>query len=205
MRTSPAQSFLRGACIVGLLVSPGCASTPSQPANPPPDPNCPASAAPPAPTSPTPSACPDFWIGAWTANIPAGGTLPNGSKTTTPVKAADAAFKPLFDGCTYLERWDTVPMADGKSRRGIGIHRRDPATGAWSQTWIDNQGAEHTSEGQDFERGVRYSPTAPPADGALRRQTIVPQPGGAVRNYGEVSKDSGQTWQVEFEFNYTRK
>lgn len=159
-----------------------------------------------APHNP-PAACPDFWTGAWTASIPAGGALPGGTVATAPVKAADASFRPLFTdpgSCTYLERWDTVPMADGKPRRGVGVHRYDRETRAWSQLWIDNAGAESTSAGQDFERGVRYTPTVPPADGARRRQTIVPMPGGTVRNYGEASRDNGQTWQVEFDFTYTR-
>ena len=151
--------------------------------------------------------CPDFWTGAWTASVPPGGTLPGGAQATTPVKAADASFRPLFvdpGSCTYLERWDTVPMSDGKSRRGVGVHHYDRKARTWSQLWIDNAGAESTSAGQEFERGVRYTPTVAPADGAQRRQIIVPLPGGNVRNYGEASRDGGKTWQVEFDFIYTR-
>lgn len=48
-------------------------------------------------------------------------------------------------------------------------------------------------------------PDAPPPYGALRRQTIAPQQGGGLRNYGEASRDGGETWQREFDFHHTRR
>lgn len=149
----------------------------------------------------------DFWLGDWTAFIPAGGPLPDGTRTETEIQAANARVEAIVDGCGYLEHWDSVPLRNGHINRGKGIHRYDSQLNRWCQLWISNSGKENTSVGQPFEGGVRYvSKNAESGDKSVReRQTIVPLPDGNVRNYGESSVDEGKTWSVNYDFVYRRK
>lgn len=149
----------------------------------------------------------DFWSGAWTAIIPAGGPLPSGAAAPSDVVAAAAKVAPILDGCAYLEEWDSEPFGNGQVSRGKGFHRYDAASGKWRQVWVDNSGRENISVGEPVAGGVRYLSERKNAKGemVLSRQTIAPLPDGKVRNYAETSADGGKTWALSYDFHYQHK
>ena len=80
-----------------------------------------------------------------------------------------------------------------------------PGSNSWRQIWVDSSGSwvEFTG-GMDGETMVLTGPWAGAANGrdGIVRMRYSRQPGGAVRQHGQVSTDNGATWTNSFDFTY---
>ncbi|RYD63493.1 MAG: hypothetical protein EOP58_11305 [Sphingomonadales bacterium] len=148
-------------------------------------------------SAPTPATAPcasanhrafDFWIGKWDVTPFAGGPL-----------VAHSRIEGLYDGCAIRENW--MPL---KGSGGGSLSNYDAE--GWHQTWVDSSGArvlfEGGYQGEAMVLTGHWRGIANGKDG-LVRMTYTRQPGGAVRQKGDVSADNGQTWTPSFDFLYS--
>ena len=78
----------------------------------------------------------------------------------------------------------------------------------WNQLWIDNQGNTLKLKGQfDGESMVLISDPAINRDNhiVINKITWTPLENGDVRQLWESSQDGGNSWQVLFDGNYSKK
>ena len=136
----------------------------------------------------------DFWLGEWDArgaNVPAD-RPPNSSVITK-----------VHGGCVILETWKS-PNYSGQS---FNIY--DRTRGQWHQTWVDSGGGLQEFWGGLKDGNMVYQGTAPPAKGQTAgertRMTFFNLAPGKVRQLVERATDGGKTWQVQYDFAYTRK
>lgn len=136
----------------------------------------------------------DFWVGAWDV-------LVAGKKVRTNT------IEKILDGCAIVERWRDVGGGEGQSLFYI-----EPATNTWKQVWVTSSALQR---GGTKEKRL----TEKLADGALRfqgeiatqqskyldRTTLIPLPGGRVRQVIEISIDGGVTWNAGFDGLYIRR
>jgi hypothetical protein len=156
-----------------------------------------------AQTNPAPAAAPapkpceganhhafDFWIGKWDVTPFAGGPV-----------LAHSLIEGLYGGCAIRENW--MPL---KATGGGSLSNYDSATGKWHQTWVDSSGArvlfDGGMEGEAMVLTGNWRGVANGKDG-LVRMTYTRQPGGAVRQKGDVTTDGGKTWVPSFDFLYS--
>ena len=131
----------------------------------------------------------DFWLGSWTA-YDADGERRLGTNQLTP----------LLNGCGMMENWSN------QGYEGTSVNFYDAESGTWHQTWIDNQGGHLFLQGGQHEQGMRLSGERLDEDGAtvIDRITWTPLADGRVRQFWEVSKDQGQSWETAFDGYYQR-
>ena len=132
----------------------------------------------------------DFWLGEWVCRTPAG------------VIAGQNSIAATDRDCVILERW-----VDAQGGSGMSFNLYNVTTGKWQQTWMsgDGQVAEFTGEYVDGAMrftGYREGPNGERIPGRL---TLTPSGRDTVRQVGEDSPDGGATWNVVYEFIYTRK
>jgi uncharacterized protein (TIGR02246 family) len=136
----------------------------------------------------------DFWVGEWDVFLNA---YPHHQVGTSSIQNVSGE-------CTILENWQSWNNSfTGKSQNWF-----DPATKKWTQLWIGaGGGAQYFREGEYKDGAMRFSFVQPDAKG-------YPQPGNfifynmgpdMVRQYNEVSKDSGKTFTPVYDFIYKRK
>ena len=154
-------------------------------------------ATPPAATPPPPPACTapenrqfDFWVGSWDV-YPTGGTN----------LVAHSVIERRYTGCAIRENW--MPL---KGTGGGSLSNYDSGDGKWHQTWVDSSGTRALFDG-GIEGGAMviiglWRGSANGKDGIVR-MTYTKEPGGAVRQHGEVSTDGGKTWAPSFDLLYT--
>ncbi len=133
----------------------------------------------------------DFWVGKWDVR-------PNG----TDAVIAYSLIERLYGGCAIRENW--MPLKGGG---GGSLSNYDAGIGQWRQAWVDSSGTR-----VDFTGGYTGDVMAitgnwrgvngPGKDG-LVRMSYSRQPGGAVRQRGEVSTDAGKSWSPSFDFIYS--
>ena len=150
----------------------------------------------PAPTTAQPAcAAPehrqfDFWVGRWDV-------YPRGKDTLV----AHSLIESLYGGCGVRENW--MPL---KGSGGGSLNIYLPAEKAWRQTWIDSSGARVDFKGALQGRAMvmegLWNGVVTPGKDGLVRMTYSPEPGGVVRQHGEVSEDGGRTWKDSFDFDY---
>ncbi|RED17059.1 hypothetical protein [Parasphingopyxis lamellibrachiae] len=132
----------------------------------------------------------DFWLGEW--NVTASGA----SQFT-----ATSRIGSRHGGCVILEQYDAGAYA------GMSLSFYDRVSGRWHQTWMANDGAPVYLEGNlDGEGAMILSDAELPisrATGTINRVTWTPEDGGAVRQFWEISTDSGENWSVAFDGLYT--
>jgi hypothetical protein len=130
----------------------------------------------------------DFWVGEW--DVTTKGGAPVGMSSVQVVSG----------GCALLENWLALNGSTGKS-----LNTFVPATGQWRQFWVGQGGgvtdyAESTwSDGAITFLSRPTSPKLP-----YQRLTFTPLVDGTVRQFGEISTDSGKTWKVGYDFYYHR-
>lgn len=90
---------------------------------------------------------------------------------------------------------------------GSGHHYFDPFLKKWRQTWTDSGGGTGELTGDYKDGALRYEGEAHDLQGTrkLTRGAFFHLGPGQTRQIGEQSTDDGKTWQVQFEFTYTRK
>lgn len=132
----------------------------------------------------------DFWVGEWTVTNPQGQQV--GTNTVNM----------LEDGCIIQENWIGALGGTGKS-----FNFFDTTTGKWRQTWISNGGGVSEFAGEFRDNAMRFEGESHLADGkkVLRRLTFFNLGPDRVRQFSEASVDEGKTWNVNFDFTYTRK
>lgn len=133
----------------------------------------------------------DFWIGKWDVRA-------NGK----PAIVAHSLIEKLYGGCAIRENWMPLARTGGGSLSGY-----DGATGKWRQAWIDSSGTRvDFTGGYDGDQmvitGLWRGIGGPGKDG-LVRMSYSRQPGGGVRQLGEVSFDDGKSWAPSFDFIYS--
>ena len=148
-----------------------------------------------APATPAPPPCAsadhhafDFWVGEWDVTPYGGGPL-----------VAHSKIESLYGGCAIRENW--MPL---KGTGGGSLSNFD--SGGWHQTWVDSSGARVVFEGGYTGNAMvitgNWPGVANGKDG-LVRMSYTREPGGAVRQKGDVSTDNGATWSPSFDFLYT--
>lgn len=133
----------------------------------------------------------DFWIGEWDVVTAQGG------------KAGESVVQPIAGGCGLLENWTDMRGGTGKS-----LNAYNPAVKQWQQYWIGQGGAVtefRESEWRGDTLVYRASGLRPDGKTMLQRLSFNARPDGTVRQFGEISTDGGQSWQVAYELFYRRK
>ena len=91
---------------------------------------------------------------------------------------------------------------------GKSFNLWDSVRKRWQQTWVDTAGGLTEYHGEAKDGGIYYMGEAPvPGQGQPDRikMTFLRLEDGSVRQFGEVSKDGGQTWTVTFDLVYRKK
>jgi len=129
----------------------------------------------------------DFWVGEWEVTSPA-----------TPGRSSSNRILLIHDGCTLHENYKAPGGYSGSS-----FSFYDEKTGAWNQTWIDNQGQPL------FLKGSYKKPDMILVDDSdaenIQRVTWTRLKDKRVRQHWETSTDGGETWTTIFDGYYTRK
>jgi hypothetical protein len=133
----------------------------------------------------------DFWIGSWLVTTPGG----------TPVGTSRVDV--VSGGCAILESWRSVRGAEGKS-----LNTYDAARGQWRQFWVGQAGGltDYSRSEWDGKALVFYADVAASNGKAasVYRLSFTPLDSDVVRQFGEVSKDGGRSWQTTYDFRYHR-
>lgn len=132
----------------------------------------------------------DFWLGDWVCRTPAGTIA---GKNTIVVTDRD---------CVILERW-----SDAQGETGMSFNVYNAAKGQWQQTWMSGAGqiAEFSGEFRDGAMRLEGYREGPNGERIPARLTLTPSGPETVRQVGENSPDGGVTWNVIYEYIYTRK
>lgn len=136
----------------------------------------------------------DFWVGEWTVLV-------------GETEVGTNRIAKILDGCALEERWTAANGGEGRS-----LFYYVPAAGEWRQVWVTATATEPggVKEKRLVERfedgGVRFQGEIALADGTLYldRTTLLPLPGGRVRQLIEVSTDGGDSWRATFDAVYVR-
>ena len=131
----------------------------------------------------------DFWVGDW--EVHANGKL-----------AGRNHISRIHGDCTVLEEYTAASSAyEGKS-----FNFYDPTDGLWHQVWVDNSGLRLNLSGTFSDGHMQLSGKRvnPKGESVVDRITWTPNDDGSVRQFWEISKDDGETWQVGFDGLYTR-
>jgi len=134
----------------------------------------------------------DFWIGDWDVSS-------NGQAAGTN------SIHPIHDGCALQENWQGAGEG-GISGSSFNIY--DRANDKWHQTWVDSSGTLLELDGAFTDGKMVLSGERPSRDGSgtsLHRITWTPGEDGSVRQFWEVSKDSGSSWSVLFDGLYEKQ
>lgn len=152
------------------------------------------------PAKPAPAPCDDalhhqfdFWVGKWDVR-------PNGKDQIV----AHSLIEKLYSGCAIRENW--MPLGNPGGGGG-SLSSYDTGTRGWRQAWVDSSGTRVDFSGGYANdamvlTGLWRGIIGPGKDG-LVRMTYSRQPGGKVRQLGEVSTDDGKSWSISFDFIYS--
>ena len=137
----------------------------------------------------------DFWVGDWDVR-------PTGQPPLGPASRNNIT---LEDGrCIVQEHWTGLGGSTGQS-----FNLFDRSIGKWRQTWVDNSGGQHDYVGELKDGNMVFEGTTPAPNGQLgrvaTRLTLFHISADSVRQFSQVSSDSGRTWQVAYDFMYIRK
>ena len=139
----------------------------------------------------------DFWIGEWEAY----GV--NGKK------GGDSKISLILDSCIILEEWTSAGVQQGLRYAGKSFNTWNRASRQWQQTRVDNTGNTTAFTKGKFEnKRIVFSTDPFPFSKdtlAIRRLTFFDLGIDKVRQLGEISKDKGATWAVEYDLEYRRK
>jgi hypothetical protein len=133
----------------------------------------------------------DFWVGDWDVTD-ASGKL-----------AGTSHVERILDGCVVLENWTG---AQG-GYAGKSFNTLDPATGQWTQHYVDVGGLSAILTGSFQNGNLIYRRQFKRKDGTemTTRMTFFNVEPGRVRQLVEQSKDGGKTWVVAIDLRYSRK
>jgi hypothetical protein len=88
----------------------------------------------------------------------------------------------------------------------MSLNAWDPATGEWTQDWVDNTGMRAIMRGKFVGRNLIYQREFTSREGKpmLSRMTFMNQDSKSVRQVVEQSGDGGKTWTVQYDLRYSR-
>ncbi len=137
----------------------------------------------------------DFWVGDWDVR-------PTGRPPAGP--AARNTITVDEDGCVLTEHWSSPSGSAGRS-----FNLFDRSYGQWRQTWVDNAGGQHDYRGRRVGNDMVFVGDTP-APGGLTgrvptRLTFFRLGPDSVRQFSEISPDSGRTWRVAYDLTYVRR
>lgn len=139
----------------------------------------------------------DFWIGDWEA------FATNGNK------AGDSKISLILDSCIILEEWTSVQPKRGIRFAGKSFNTYNASSGQWQQTWVDNVGGATEYLTGKFENNTMSFLSKPfqlsKDTMAIRKLRFFNLGKDKVRQLGEISKDNGNTWVVEYDLEYRRR
>ncbi len=139
----------------------------------------------------------DFWIGEWDV------FAKNGNK------AGDSKISLILDSCIVLEEWTSARTTQGIRYAGKSFNTWNRTTKQWQQTWVDNVGGTtEYSEGKYDDQKIIFQTKPFPFSKdtiAVRKLTFFNLSPDKVRQFGEISKDKGLTWNAEFDLEYRRR
>src|SRR6202158_1242593 len=135
----------------------------------------------------------DFWVGEWSV------TTTQGS-----IPAGDSKIELILEDCVVQENW----KSQNSPYSGKSYNMYNQALKRWEQYWVDNVGGNIFFYG-GLKDGVMdyFTDEIPQAGGpALKRHLqFIPMGPDKVRQFSRGSTDGGKTWNVEYDFTYTRK
>jgi hypothetical protein len=136
----------------------------------------------------------DFWVGTWRVFV--GDTLVGTNRISK-----------VLQGCALVEEWE-----DARGARGQSLFYVEPVLHQWKQVWV-TEAAQRVGGVKEKHliaylpgAGVRFQGELHVSDGrvVLDRTTLLPLPGGEVRQLIETSSDGGTTWRPTFDARYRR-
>ncbi|MEO8334331.1 MAG: DUF4440 domain-containing protein [bacterium] len=140
----------------------------------------------------------DFWLGDWDVR-------PTGQPANAAAGPPARNTVTLEDnGCVVVEHW----TAPGGSR-GQSFNLFDRSVGKWRQTWVDNGAGQHDYRGELKDGNMAYVGDTPAPNGQLgrvpTRLTFFRLGNDSVRQFSEISNDTGRTWQSNYDLMYVRR
>lgn len=137
----------------------------------------------------------DFWIGDW--DVRPTGQPPSGPPARNIVTLEER-------GCVVMEHWSAPSGSHGQS-----FNIFDRSIGLWRQTWVDAQGGQHDYRGQLKDGNMVFAGDIPAPNGQLGRVpvrlTFFNLGKDSVRQFSEISTDSGKTWRTNYDLMYVRR
>ena len=137
----------------------------------------------------------DFWVGDW--DVRPTGQPPAGPAARNTVTRDD-------NDCVVTEHWSAPSGSVGQS-----FNIFDRSYGVWRQTWVDNIGGQHDYRGRLIGSNMVFEGDTPAPNGQLgripTRLTFFKLGEDTVRQYSEISADSGRTWQTNYDLTYVRR
>jgi tetratricopeptide (TPR) repeat protein len=135
----------------------------------------------------------DFWVGEWDV-----------TDSSSGVTAGSSRIDKELGDCVIWENWTSA----NSTYAGKSYNIYNASLKRWEQFWVDNVGGMIHFYG-GLKDGVMdfYTDEIPQADGTrLKRHlqffNLSPD---KVRQFSQGSTDTGKTWNVEYDFTYTRK
>jgi len=135
----------------------------------------------------------DFWLGEWSV------TTTQGS-----VPAGDSKIELILEDCVVQENWKSL----NSPYSGKSYNIYNAAMKRWEQYWVDNVGGNIFFYGGVKDGVMDYftDEIPQPSGPALKRHLqFIPMGPNKVRQFSRGSTDGGKTWNVEYDFTYTRK
>jgi hypothetical protein len=137
----------------------------------------------------------DFWLGDW--DVRPTGQPPAGPPSRNTITSDE-------DGCVLTEHWESPSGSKGRS-----FNIFDRSYGVWRQTWVDNVGGQHDYKGSLKDGNMVFLGDTPAPNGQRgripTRLTFFRISKDTVRQFSEISNDSGRTWQVSYDLTYVRR
>ncbi len=100
-----------------------------------------------------------------------------------------------------LENWGGLEGDSGKS-----LNYYDSSSKKWLQTWVSDGGTISLFSGEFQDGAMRMNGETHFPNGKVirRRLTFTPSDAG-VRQYSGMSRDGGKTWQLAYDYFYSKK
>lgn len=138
----------------------------------------------------------DFWVGDWDLTWP--------GKNSGEVARGTNSVRRMLDGCVVQENFSG---GDSTHLRGTSVSTFDSRSGAWKQTWVDNEGGYLDFKGEFKDGQMILQREAIRPDGTRIQQRMVWKniSANTLDWSWESSSDGGKTWQVLWPVHYKRR
>jgi len=137
----------------------------------------------------------DFWVGDWDVR-------PTGQPAVGPPARNTVTLDD--NDCVVTEHWSAPSGSMGQS-----FNIFDRSYGVWRQTWVDNSGGQHDYRGHLVDGNMVFVGDTPAPNGRPgripTRLTFFKLGADSVRQFSEISTDSGRTWQTSYDLMYVRR